>query len=53
MRHHCELAAERSLKVFTEAGRPEKADIARSASLRLLYFPAVLSTATDRQADPR
>jgi hypothetical protein len=33
---------ERSLKVLTEARRLEKVDSARSGSLRLLYFAAVL-----------
>jgi hypothetical protein len=49
----CEPAAERSLKGFTDAGRLERVDIARSASLRLLHFSAVFSTATNRQAGPR
>jgi len=48
----CELAAERPLKFFIEAGRLEKVDIARSRRSGCCTF-CCTSTATNRQADPR
>ncbi len=42
----CQLAAWRSLEVFAEVGGPDKVDLGRHRTPRLLYFAAVLSSET-------